>query len=62
MMTADALARELGCTLSDLDDLGLDFAPTAPPTRWPMLSDKHAEEFREAWSKRTGIDYTQAAQ
>ena len=23
MITADALARELGCTLSDIDDLGL---------------------------------------
>lgn len=46
-ITCDALARELGCTLADLDDLGLDSAPALP---WSVLSAKHAAEFRAAWT------------
>lgn len=52
MITADALARELGCTLSDLDDLaaGVLHRGTIPADL--------ADEIRASWSERTGIDYT----
>lgn len=52
MITADALARELGCTLSDLDDLhaGVLHRGTIP--------DDLANAIRASWSERTGIDYT----
>ena len=54
MITADALARELGCTLSDLDDLNV--MPPLQPEH--MIHDLAADRLREAWSERTGIDYT----
>lgn len=50
MITVDALARELGCTLSDLN--------THPENKDDLLSDDLAGEIRAYWSKRTGIDYT----
>ena len=58
MMTADALARELGCTLADLDDLRV--LPPVKPEH--MVYGLAADRIREAWTKRTGIDYTKAAQ
>ena len=58
MITADALARELGCTLSDIDDTHV--MPPVKPDH--MVYGLAADRIREAWSKRTGIDYTQAAQ
>lgn len=58
MITADALARELGCTLSDIDDLHV----LPPVKRGHMVDGLAADRLREAWSKRTGIDYTKAAQ
>ena len=58
MITADALARELGCTLADIDDLDV-----LPPVKSEhMVYGLAADRIREAWSKRTGIDYTKAAQ
>lgn len=51
MITADALARELGCTLSDLN--------THPENKDDLLSDDLADEIRASWSERTGIDYTE---
>lgn len=54
MITADALARELGCTLSDLTD---DGGPALHPEA--KLSDHLAGAIRRSWSKRTGIDYTE---
>lgn len=55
MITLDALARELGCTLSDLEDLGIISAP--------VLADREigktvADLVRAEWTKRTGVDYT----
>lgn len=50
MITVDALARELGCTLSDLN--------THPENKDDLLSDDLADEIRAYWSKHTGIDYT----
>ena len=50
MITVDALARELGCTLSDLN--------THPENKDDLLSDDLAGEIRASWSERTGIDYT----
>ena len=61
MITADALARELGCTLADLADLAdLHVLPPVKPEH--MVYGLAADRIREAWSKRTGIDYTKAAQ
>ena len=57
MITADALARELGCTLADLDDLGV-IAPNLMPD--VLIYERAADQLRAAWSKRTGIDYTEA--
>ena len=55
MISADALARELGCTLSDLDALGLHrTCLTADGRILPI----YESAIREEWSKRTGIDYT----
>lgn len=50
MITVDTLARELGCTLSDLN--------THPENKDDLLSDDLADEIRASWSERTGIDYT----
>lgn len=50
MITVDALARELGCTLSDLN--------THTENKDDLLSDDLADEIRAYWSKRTGVDYT----
>ena len=55
MISADLLARELGCTLSDLDDLNV--MPPLQPEH--MIYDLAADRLREAWSERTGIDYTE---
>lgn len=57
MITADALARELGITLADIDDLHV--LPPVKPEH--MVYGLAADRIREAWSKRTGIDYTKAA-
>lgn len=59
MITLGTLARELGCTLSDLADMG-HCSSTTPDTA--VIKDDHADHIRAVWSKRTGIDYTQAAQ
>lgn len=57
MITADNLARELGCTLSDLEDLtGQKFDPTGYHTQ--VYTRPYADELRAEWSRRTGIDYT----
>ena len=57
MITADALARELGCTLSDLEDLtGQKFDPTGYHRQ--VYTRPYADELRAKWSERTGIDYT----
>lgn len=55
MITADALARELGCTISDLDDLGLHRTGLTADGR---ILPIYESAIREEWSKRTGIDYT----
>ena len=55
MITADALARELGCTISDLDDLGLHRTGLTADGR---ILPVYESAIREEWSKRTGIDYT----
>ena len=55
MISADALARELGCTLSDLDDLGLHRTGLTADGR---ILPIYESAIREEWSKRTGIDYT----
>lgn len=55
MITADTLARELGCTLADLADMigvRLDVAANA------VITGKQADLVRAEWSERTGIDYT----
>ena len=52
MITADALARELGCTLSDIAEDGDALHPEA------TFSDELANAIRASWSERTGIDYT----
>ena len=53
MITADALARELGCTLSDLAEDGDALHPEA------TFTDDLANAIRASWSESTGIDYTQ---
>lgn len=55
MITADHLARELGCTLHYLEDLASSRVSLACDS---SLSDAAANEFRRLWSKRTGVDYT----
>lgn len=57
MITADALARELGCTLSDIDDLGLlhRTSVTVDGRILPLAETA----IRAEWSERTGIDYTE---
>lgn len=57
MITGDALSRELGCTLSDMEDMtgqhyGAVWTPDDP------ITDEFADEIRASWSERTGIDYT----
>lgn len=53
MITADALARELGCTLSDLEELDrLDYSIN-PLKPHDQLTDATASILRRAWSKRT---------
>lgn len=46
MITLDALARHLGCTLSDLDDLGVLVRPAQPDT---LVMDRLAGELLTAW-------------
>lgn len=46
MMTLDMLAREIGCTLSDLDDLGILPKPAVSDH---LISDRTGEELRDAW-------------
>lgn len=58
MITADALAREIGCTLADIEDLD---GTGHPITSDMMLQDNLANMLRREWSKRTGIDYAKAA-
>lgn len=53
MITADALARELGCTLSDLEELD------GSALHRGTIPDDLAAEIRRSWSARTGIDYTE---
>ena len=55
MITADALARELGCTISDLDDLGLHRTGLTADGR---ILPIYENAIRSSWSERTGIDYT----
>lgn len=55
MIAADHLARELGCTLADLEDLASSRVSLACDS---SLSDAAANEFRRRWSKRTGVEYT----
>lgn len=55
MITADSLARELGCTLSDLDNLGLHRTGLTADGRILPIYER---AIREEWSERTGIDYT----
>lgn len=54
MITAAALARELGCTLADLEVLASSPIFLACDS---SLSDAATNEFRRRWSKRTGVDY-----
>lgn len=55
MIAADHLARELGCTLSDLEEL----VATGRTIKADMLfMDSLADMLRIEWSKRTGVDYT----
>lgn len=58
MITLDALARELGCTLADIDDLGLlhKTSLTVDGRILPLAENG----IRAEWSERTGIDYTEA--
>lgn len=56
MITADSFARELGCTLSDLEELD----GTGRTIKADMLfMDSLADMLRIEWSERTGIDYTE---
>lgn len=59
MITLNDLARELGCTLADIDDMGII---TGAEKRRQAVSPFMADRVRAVWSKRTGIDYTKAAQ
>lgn len=63
MLTLDALARELGCSLTDLFDLGVIDAEEARAA----ISDAHpvgellvptplAEKFRAAWLRTQSAD------
>lgn len=54
MITADTLARELGCTLADLADMiGVRLDGVGL-----LITRKTADLVRAEWSERTGIDYT----
>lgn len=54
MITADTLARELGCTLADLADMiGVRLDGVGL-----LITRKTADLVRTEWSERTGIDYT----
>lgn len=57
MIAADTLARELGCTLADLEDLGLHRTSVAVDGRILPLAEN---AIRVEWSNLTGIDYTEA--
>lgn len=59
MITADALARELGCTLADLEDLD---PFTRPLQSQHLFFDVWADELRAAWSKKAGLDYSETVQ
>ena len=56
MISADILARELGCTLSDLEDLDRGLGTLNPEH---MIYNMHADMLRAEWSKRAGLDYTE---
>lgn len=56
MITVDALAREIGCSVADINDL----VPGAHTIlHRALLNEDHADRIRAAWSERTGIDYTE---
>lgn len=46
MITLDGLARYIGCTLSDLDDLDILVRPAKPDT---LVMDRLAGELLTAW-------------
>ena len=56
MITVDALARELGCTVADIDDIGLHRTFFTADGQILPLAEK---AIRAEWSERTGIDYTE---
>lgn len=56
MISADTLALELGCTLSDLEDLDRNLGTLQPEH---LFDDLAADRLRASWSERTGIDYTE---
>ena len=51
MITLDALARELGCTLADLNASDISGEST--------VDDALADALRAHWTEKTGIDYTE---
>lgn len=54
MITADALARELGCTLADLEDLD---PFTRPLEAEHLFFDQWADKLRAAWlAAQTGYE------
>lgn len=55
MIAADILARELGCTLSDLEELDRSLGTLNPEH---MIYDIHADRLRARWSNKNGVDYT----
>lgn len=56
MITVDALARELGCTISDLTDISGGLV--SEHNEYIPVPDSYADEIRARWSEHTGIDYT----
>lgn len=57
MITLDALARELGCTLGDLDDLGAQSFGAAPIRPETIVDESAADNLRAAWlDAHGGID------
>lgn len=61
MISVDTLARELGCTLSDLEDIA-EFEFNSPPDCTCFITPAFADELRAGWSKKTGVDYTETVQ
>lgn len=56
MITADSLARELGCTLADLEESSSSRVAFAPDS---LLAEATANEYRRRWSNLTRVDYTE---